>query len=428
MKGVCKLMREDKLQLRDNLLLKRIGVALLIVIAYVALSQLKLPGIHTGVLTKLLNQKSSQDLSLLMMLAGGNLTNGSVVLVGFMPFILVQMLLQVAQTGLIPPIKRMNESIGGAQKMGRLTVVLSTIVNFVTSYGLLTILDHTSHNKLIDPSYIIYSSVLVTAGSAILIYLAQMDTLYGLGNGLSFLIAIGVLTQLFESPQHFYVIQYQVIKNLHLTSEHQFWFLGIVLLLILNYVCYWFQTSLYKVPLQFAKLDSSLSRNGQMPFSLNVANVMPVIVTSMLMSFVTIIAKGQHWNNVVSLFNLQTVKSVGLFVVIIFLMSVITPVIQYYPGNISQNLSDNGNYVIGVAPGKETKHYLYRVLITLGLLSGLFYVIVVGGILLGCQHYHIDSSIAFGISSILIVLVSLVDISKQIQGLVTRKLHANLLN
>lgn len=421
-------MREDKLQLRDNLLLKRIGVALLIVVAYVALSCLKLPGIHPSVLTKLLNEKSSQNLSLLMMLAGGNLTNGSVVLVGFMPFILVQMLLQVAQTGLIPVVKRMNESIGGSQKMGRLTVILSTIVNFATSYGLLTVLNQTSHQKLINPSYIIYSSVLVTAGSLILIYLAQMDTLYGLGNGLSFLIAIGVLTQLFESPQHFYTIQYQLVKNLHLTSLTQFWVLGIIMLVIMNYVCYWFQTSLYKVPLQFAKLDSSLSRNGQMPFSLNVANVMPVIVTSMLMSFVTIIAKGQHLTGIVNWFDLQTVKSVGLFVVIIFITSLIVPLIQYYPGNISENLSDNGNYIIGIAPGKETKSYLYRVLLTLGLLSGLFYTVVVGGILLGCQYYHLDSSIAFGISSVLIVLVSLVDISKQVQSLVVRKLHANLLN
>ena len=424
-------MQHDKLmstQVGRRLLWKRSLVAILILVAYVLISETPLPLVRPDILRHITDVNQSKTLTLLMMLAGGNLETGSIALVGLMPYMLVQMLVQLLQTGLVPAIKHMAELPDGNQRVGKLVEVLSMICDFVTAWLILTVINRMSYGLLIqDTRMMVLISLFVTVGSMMLLYLAQLDTLYGLGNGVTYVIAISILVQLFEQNQHWHTFLHSLTHGLHLSATSVI-VGGIVVIVVLNLLCYWFQTSSYIIPLQFAKLDSSLTRNGELPFSLNVANVMPVILTSMTMNFCLIIGQLNHWHYWTTYFDFKHMNSVWVFIAMIIFMCFFTTLVQYYPPTMSKRLAESGVYVAGQVPGKNTTWYLLRKLVLLATLSAIFYLAVIGILMWICYAHHINANMVFGISSILIVLSAFVDISNQIKGLYHKSLKLNLIN
>lgn len=418
---------KNKLLSEKNLFLRRLLVAIVVLIVYVTLSLIPLPYIHEHAMAHVMEHNTSQSLGLLMMLAGGNLSHSSLLLVGLMPFMLVQMLMQVGQTGLIPPLKRWTEDAGGAQKLGRVTIILSMIADFVLSYAVLYVMNNLSHHKIVSNIHELLIAVLfATVGAVMLLYLSQIDTMFGLGNGMTYLIAISVMVQIFEQNQHFNKTLNQITHGFGATQVIIITG-GLILLAILNIMCTWFQTSTYEIPLQFIQLDSSIKRDGELPFSLNVANIMPVILTSMLMNLGLILANMYHKKKWIAYFDFQHQHSVVLFCGLIIIMCYVCTLIQFWPRNISQRLQDSGVYVVGHAPGRATTWYVFRVLVLLSTLSAIFYLLIVGGMLFISYKHHIDGSLVFGISSILIVLGALIDIGQQIQGLRKKQLKQSLI-
>lgn len=419
---------ENKLLNDRNLLWKRLGVAIGVMMVYVILSRISLPYIHAKVLRDVMTHHASQSLSLLMMLAGGNVSQHSILLVGLMPFMLVQMVLQVGQTGLVPILKRWGDEAGGNQKLGRLTVVLSMIADFGLSYAVLMVLNNLSKGKMLYSSHdLLIVSFIATVGATMLLYLSQLDTMFGLGNGMTYLIAVSIMVQIFEQNQHFNKILSQMTHGFGITQVYVT-IGGLILLMILNIMCTWFQTSTYEIPLQFVSLDSSIKRNGNLPFSLNVANIMPIILTSMLMNFGLILGHMKKMKRLINLCDFAHQQSVILFCILLVGMCYLCTLVQFWPRNISQKLQEAGVYVVGKAPGRSTTWYLFNRLVLLSTLSAIFYLTIVGGLMYISYRHHIEGSLVFGVSSILIVLGALIDIGQQISGLRSKTLKQSLID
>jgi preprotein translocase subunit SecY len=272
----------------------------------------------------------------------------------------------------------------------------------------------------------IYVATIITAGTAFLLWVGDQITQKGLGNGTSLIIMEGIVNTL---PNMFVT----AFNSLVIDSKFSNW-IGIALFVLFVIVYFlvvigviFMEKAERRIQIQYANKSTSVlgANQSYMPIKVNTAGVIPVIFASSLFTIPAVIAnfvKNDGFTNIVNNYLTYT-KPVGfaIFVILIFFFAYFYTFIQMRPEEMAKNLKENGGFIPGIRPGKDTEDYISKVLSRLTIFGGLFLVVISALPIVFSALTNLGSSISIGGTSLLIVVGVALETYEQLEGsLVTR--------
>ena len=320
--------------------------------------------------------------------SGGGLSNYSILALGISPYITASIVIQMLQM-LIPKLKEYSEEgeVGKA-KLNQITRYTSVVLALVQALVLLFGLGQSIGDILIPDImvnsrvyilYYLYMAIVITAGSAYTMWLADLITRHGIGNGSSMIISAGIISSI---PTMFTTLSTKYL-GAAFTGLNCFLFILIVVLyfaMILGVV--YFEGAQRKIPVQYANRQAS--QGSDIPVKLNSASVMPVIFASTIMSIpMTILGvlKLDTTTSGVAMW-LQEIftnsKPIGciLYITLIVFFSFFYSFMTVDPDKIADNLDKQGAYIPGYRPGEDTKVQLSKMLFRITLLGAAYLVVL----------------------------------------------------
>ena len=356
-------------------------------------------------------------LELINVMGGGALKQFSIFGLGVMPYITASIIVQLLQMDIFPYFSELkDEGPVGRQKLNQITrymgIIFAFIEGFAFAYAFLG-----SGKTTMDYMYV---ATILTAGTAFLIWLGDQVTQKGIGNGISLIILAGIVATM---PSMFIT----AFKELITKGEFALW-LGILLFVLFVIVYFliivgviFVELAERKIPIQYAnKSTSAYGNQSFMPIKVNTAGVMPVIFASSLLAIPATIAqlvKNEKFINFVNNYLTYT-KPVGfiIFVALIFFFAYFYTYIQLKPEDLAKNLKENGGFIPGVRPGKDTEKYISNVLSKLTIIGGVFLVIIAGLPIIFSSLSGLSSTVTIGGTSLLIVVGVALETYKQLEG------------
>ena len=392
-------------------LLKRIGFTLVALAIFIIGTTIQVPG--TDSITSNLG-----FLELVNTMGGGALQNFSIFALGVMPYITATIVMQLLGE-LIPYYQELNkQGHVGRQKINTYSRYMGILFAFIQGYAF----SFMFLGRTASASEYLYISVVLTAGTAFLLWLGDQITRKGIGNGLSLIIMAGIIATL---PQMF-IDAFQGLVVFDGTAQQitlgvvKFILFAIIYFAIIVGVIF-VQMAERKVPIQYANKSTAYGGNSSyVPIKVNTAGVVPVIFASSLMAIPGIIA-GLINNESFSLFvsnYLTYTTPVGfiIYVIFIFLFGFVYTYMIFKPEDFAKNLQESGGYIPGIRPGNETKTYLSKVLTRITCLGSVFLAIIVVLPIIFSNVTSLPTSVSIGGTGLLIVVGVALETYKQIEG------------
>ena len=368
-------------------------------------------------------------LELINAMGGGALKQFSIFALGVMPYITATIIMQLLQMDIVPYFSELaDQGPVGRQKINQISRYMGIAFAFIEGFAFA----YAFMGKTASAFDYLYVATILTAGTAFTLWLGDQITQKGIGNGVSLIIMAGIISTL---PTMFIEAFQGLVLNSNINN-----ILGIALFVAFVIVYFliiigviWVQEADRKIPVQYANKSTS-SYGGQqsfMPIKINAAGVVPVIFASTFLSIPAAIAQfigNADFSNFVNQY-LSYTTPVGflIYVVLIFFFGYFYTFIQMKPDELAKNLQNNGGYIPGVRPGKDTEDYVSKVLSRLTVVGSLFLVIIAGlpilftaamGLIDGI---NLSSSVTIGGTGLLIVVGVALETYKQLEGsLVTR--------
>ncbi|MBP7768258.1 preprotein translocase subunit SecY [Candidatus Woesebacteria bacterium] len=400
---------------------KKLIFTALIFLSFRLLAHIPVPAVDTIQLKTLFS--GSQFLSLLNIFSGGTLRNFSVVAVGINPYITASIVMQLAGM-VIPKLKELQkESESGRELVNQYTRLLSVPLAVIQSISVLAVLRSQGLLTTSDPLTLVSIITTLVAGSMLVMWLGELISLYGLGNGISMILLGGILSQMPVAAAQLYSA----------TSTDQVMVTVVCLIVFLAVVglVVYMTEAVRKVQIQYAKrIRGSREMGGQMshlPIKVNVTGVLPIIFAVSLMlvpSFIArlLIASGKPefltiGRNISIWFEPTSILYLSIYFIIVFFFTFFSALIFFNAEEISDELKKSGAFVPGIRPGAPTKKFLEFVVSRITLAGAVFLGFIaimpsIAQILTGIQ------SLAIGGTSILIVVSVILETSKQAESLV----------
>jgi len=392
-------------------------VALLVV--YRATANIPLPGVDVFQLKRLFEDNAL--LGLLNIFSGGGLSNISVVLLGVAPYITASIIMQLMQT-IFPKLEKMYKEEGeqGRQKFNMWTRWLTVPLALLQSFSMISLLR--SQNILGDiSSFTIVVIILsATAGTVFLMWLGELITEKGLGNGVSMMIFAGIVAALPTGMSRLFATW----------DPSQFFtylvFLALGLITIAGVI--FINEGQRTIPIAYAKRVRGSSVYGgsatHLPLRVNQAGVIPIIFAVSLILIPTMIANffisspneriADIAISVATFLQNQWVYGAAYFVLVVLFTYFYTAVV-FDPVKISENLQKQGGYVPGIRPGISTAEYLHHI-ITRITFTGALFLGVIAVLPIAVQGMTGIQALSIGGVSILIVVSVVLELVKHIQS------------
>jgi len=387
------------------------------------------------------NSDSGNLLGLYNMFTGGALLKGAIFALGIMPYISASIVFQLL-TPVVPTLARLQqEGEVGRQKLTQYTRYATVFICVVQAALLILTLenpgrlfqgfDEQSYGSIVLLSntwFLITSTIFLTAGTLLLMWLGEQITQRGIGNGISILITVGILADLpaaasilyrkFNAPVGAQGGSFGLIEGLLMLVL----FFGVIAGIIM------ITQATRKIPVQHAKrvVGRKVYGGGSsfLPLKLNYAGVMPVIFASAVLLFFQ-----QMFSWIGSYFKLDFLLDVGLaaqrghvgyyviFGGLIFMLSYVWVSLMFKPVQIADDLKKHGGYIPGVRPGEPTAKFLDFTMTRLTLVGAIFLLVIAVFPDVLLYQNGIDYRIAqfFGGTGMLIVVGVLLDFLRQVE-------------
>ena len=359
-------------------------------------------------------------LDLINTIGGGALKNFSIFALGVMPYITASIITQLLQMDIFPYFTELaKQGHTGRQKINQITRYMGIAFAFIEGYAFA----FAFLGKTGNPFQYMYIATVLTAGTALLLWMGDQMTQKGIGNGVSLIIMAGIIATL---PQMFITAFTSLVT---FTGTAQVITLGIIkfILFVLVYFAIiigmiFVQESERRIPIQYANKSTSAYGNAQsfMPIKINSAGVIPVIFASSLLSIPSIIAqvvKNDNFTLIVQKYlNYTTPVGFTLYVIFIFFFAYFYTFIQLKPEEFAKNLQDNGGYIPGIRPGEDTKKYVSKILTRLTVLGAAFLAIIAGLPIVFSKLTSLPTSVSIGGTGLLIVVGVALETYKQLEG------------
>jgi len=407
------------LVIKDSSLRGRLFFLLAILAVFRILATIPIPGVDTVRLEQFL--ANNQLLGLLNIFSGGGLSNLSIVLLGVGPYITASIIMQLL-TMLVPKLKAMYQEEGeaGRKRFGQYSRLLSVPLALTQGAGFLILLQRQGIVENLGLSAFLINLVVITAGSLLLMWLGELITEFGIGNGISILIFAGIVsvlpTQIAQLSFSFEASQIPLYLAFTVAS----------LVIIAAVVAV--TEAERAIPVTYAKRVRGSKVYGgistYLPLRMNQAGVIPIIFALSILLFPQMIF------NILSYAHNDVINRAGVFFsgllantwfygtayfILVFLFTYFYTAVTFDPETIATNLQKNGAFVPGVRPGTSTALFLSRIVLRITLVGAVFLgLIAVLPIVM--QGVTGITTLALGGTSLLIVVSVVLDLVRKIDA------------
>lgn len=442
----------------------KILFTIFILIVFRVLANVPLPGIDMNVYQSQFADRSTSEANyLLSIFTGGLLDTPSIVGLGIGVYITASIIIQLLSS-IIPRLEELSkEGARGKQVLDQYTRLLTLPLSLAYSTGYLVLLSQQTFgfNETGEPLYLIprpagenvsvlkilFMAMVLSVGSLIVMWLAELITENGIANGSSIMIMVGILSTLpalvqndiqglnLENP-----IQRILKGEIAALRDPSIIALAIIVfgLLLLTALVIYITESTRRIPIQYAQRQrSGAVQESFLPLKLNQTGVMPIIFASSLLTIPQLIVPlltrvvnpdspvGKFVSNLSTSFIFDR-NSLGYsiaYLVFIFMFSIFYVFIQFKPDQVAEDLQKRGGFVPTVRPGKSTEEYLSRVIVRLTVVGSIFLgfialiPIVAGNAMLRLVDVNFAVFSAIGGTSILIVIGVILEASRQATAL-----------
>lgn len=374
--------------------------------------------IGTSIVVPVVNQaalgtRSLGFLELMNVMGGGALERFSIFALGVMPYITAQIIIQLLEMDIVPYFAELAKEGGtGRAKLNQITRIAGIGLAFLQGY--IYSFTYVGNGNIMN--YLEYSLIL-TAGTCVLMWLGDVMTQKGIGNGMSIIIMAGIISNL---PNMFAQAWTGLMDGSARGIILFVIYVLVYLIIILGIV--FFQLAERRIPIQYSnKQATSMGAQSYLPFKLNSAGVVPVIFASALLAIPSMIAnfiKNDAFTSFVQKYLITSVP-VGfiLYVVFIFAFSFFYAFLQLKPKEMADNLQKNGGYIPGVRPGEDTVKYVNSVLYRITFVGSLALTILAAlPIIFGMVAPDLPSTVSIGGTGLLIVVGVALETYKQVEG------------
>ncbi|MDO4703809.1 preprotein translocase subunit SecY [Tannerella sp.] len=403
---------------------KRILITLLLVLIYRFGTYIVLPGIDPKYLTALGEQTRGGLMALLDMFSGGAFSNASIFALGIMPYISASIVMQLAAI-VIPSFQKMQrEGESGRKKINQWTRYLTVIVLILQGSAYLVNLNvqlrSVGATMPTDWWFKVSSTIIMAGGSMFVLWLGERITDKGIGNGISFIILIGIIARLPHS-----LFEEFTSRVTEKSGGLVMFLFEILFLLLVMAGAILLVQGTRKVVVQYAKRIIGNKQYGgarqYIPLKVNAANVMPIIFAQAIM-FIPISLAGFSSTGENSAFMQAFMDNTGFWYNFVFALLIIAftyfyTAITINPTQMADDLKRNNGFIPGVKPGKATKEFLDEIMSRITLPGAIFLAIVaimpafarILGISQGFAQF-------FGGTSLLILVGVVLDTLQQIES------------
>ena len=360
---------------------KRILVTLLLVLIYRLGCYVVLPGISTEAIDQLGKFTNSSGLmQLLDMFAGGAFSQASIFALGIMPYITASIVIQLC--GMILPSfqKMQREGESGRQKLNQYTRYLTVLILLLQAPAYLVNLQMQAQGAFeLNLWTTCYLTIVLAAGSMFIMWLGERITDRGIGNGISFIILVGIIARL---PQALF---YEFITRMPGNATGQgglvMFIVEVVLLFAVTVMAVLLVQGTRKVPVQYAKRIVGNRQYGgarqYIPLKVNAAGVMPIIFAQAIMFIPMTLAGFRQSNGFWRAFtDINSFWYNVLFFVLIVAFTYFYTAVTVRPTQMAEDMKRNNGFIPGVKPGKKTAEYLDLVMSRITLPGSIFLGVV----------------------------------------------------
>ena len=403
---------------------QRILITILFVAIYRFGSYVVLPGINPGMLTQLHQQTSEGLLALLNMFSGGAFSNASIFALGIMPYISASIVIQLLGIA-VPYFQKMQrEGESGRRKMNQYTRYLTILILLVQAPSYLLNLKMQagpSLNASLDWTLFMFTStIILAAGSMFILWLGERITDKGIGNGISFIILVGIIARLPQS-----LFQELISRMSDKTGGLIMFLIEIVFLLLVIAAAILLVQGTRKIPVQYAKKIVGNKQYGgarqYIPLKVNAAGVMPIIFAQAIMFIpITFIgfSNANTSNSIIQAFTDHTSLWYNLvFAVMIILFTYFYTAITINPTQMAEDMKRNNGFIPGIKPGKSTAEYIDDIMSRITFPGSFFLAIVaIMPACAGLLGVKAEFAQFFGGTSLLILVGVVLDTLQQIES------------
>ena len=415
---------------KDKEIRNKIYFTLFILLIYRIGANITVPGVNAKAITQV---AQTGLVPMLDTVSGGGLDNYSIFSLGVSPYITAQIVIQLLQMDIIPTLVEWGkQGEVGRRKTNNVTRWLALFVAFIQSIGITLGFNALTQMGLVkSQTWQSYCeiAIIMTAGTMLLTWLGDEITDKGLGNGVSVIIFAGIIARL---PRGLWQLYKDSVINNNASDRWQgilFFIAIIIAILIVTQLVTWVEQADRRIPIQYTRRATISGSESFLPLKVNVSGVIPVIFASsfiitpatILMAFQRSQGDQQWYKVMTNIFSMQTTPGVIIYTVLIILFTFFYAFVQVNPEKLSKNLQKQGAYIPSVWPGKDTQDYVSKVLIRLSTVGSVFLGLVALLPQLATNFWDLPSSIGLGGTSLLIVIGVVLELSRQINGLLMKR-------
>lgn len=404
--------------------------------------QLPVPGVDRNYFAEWFAQQTGDAFSFVDAFTGGSFLNMSILALNITPYITSSIIIQLL-TIAIPKLEEMHrEGEEGRKMMTAITRYVTVALALLESSAMAIGFGRSGLLEEFNAVNVILAIATLTAGSAFLMWIGEQITVKGIGNGISIVLCINIISRM---PQDIVSLfnQFVIGKTIAFGALAAVIIIAVIIVMVIMVIL--LNDAERKIPVSYAqKVNGRRYTAGQtsvIPLKVNTAGVMPIIFASSLMEFPGIIStlagyKGTGpWSEVLRYLSssywcnpayIRYTLGLVLYIVLLVFFAYFYTSITFNPIEVADNLKKHGGFIPGIRPGKPTTEYLNRILNYIIFIGAIGLTIV--GILPFIFRGIFNASISFGGTSLIIVVSVVLETIKQVESMMLVRNYKGFLN
>ena len=358
---------------------KKILFTLVIILLYRLGNAIPVPDVNIALLNAYFAQQQSTILGLLDVMSGGAFSNATIFALSIQPYINASIIIQLLCIA-IPSLERLSKEGGeeGRKKIASITRYATVAIGLIQGFAYYMLIKN--NNMLNADAQGIWSAIVIvltfTSGSALIMWLGEQITEFGIGNGISMILFASIISRLPTSL-------ITTVRNI--TAGNLQWWLALLMLIgaiAMIVLIVYVNDAERRIPVQYAKRVVGRKMYGgqstHLPMKVNMSGVMPIIfaqsIASVPATIVAFTGKTDGWVN--TWFSNNSIPYAIIYFLLIIFFAYFYSTIQFNPVEVANNLKKNGGYIPGFRPGKPTSEFIQKVLNKITLFGAIYLGII----------------------------------------------------
>ena len=358
---------------------KKILFTLVIILLYRLGNAIPVPDVNIALLNAYFAQQQSTILGLLDVMSGGAFSNATIFALSIQPYINASIIIQLLCIA-IPSLERLSKEGGeeGRKKIASITRYATVAIGLIQGIAYYMLIKN--NNMLNADAQGIWSAIVIiltfTSGSALIMWLGEQITEFGIGNGISMILFASIISRLPTSL-------ITTVRNI--TAGNLQWWLALLMLIgavAMIVLIVFVNDAERRIPVQYAKRVVGRKMYGgqstHLPMKVNMSGVMPIIfaqsIASVPATIVAFTGKTDGWVN--TWFSNNSIPYAIIYFLLIIFFAYFYSTIQFNPVEVANNLKKNGGYIPGFRPGKPTSEFIQKVLNKITLFGAIYLGII----------------------------------------------------